>query len=429
MASTSGVVDEAERKMIHSVFELGDTLVREVMVPRPDVVWVERDTAVDKVLRLALRSGYSRLPVLGENIDDVIGVAYLKDLVQAQAEQPGRRPDRRHAARGVRARQQADRRAAQGDAAHPQPHGDRRRRVRRHRRRRHDRGHPRGDRRGDHRRVRRRRGARRRPARRRPAAGRRPGCPSKTCRSSTACSRRAATSTRARPRSCGPCWRRRTSTRSAACSPSSSAGCRCRARRSRSRGCTCSPRAARTRAGGVRITTVLITPVHEDADVSGRSDGTSSASDAPKPRARRPPNGRLAAHSRRRRRRLRRQAGGGRCPARLISTPRTPRSSRWPGRRGAHRRRRGGGRPRHRRPHLRRGDRRVALAVADGAAGRGRRRGVQRCAGPGGGHGRDGGGRGGRRLAGGRPRPRARRPVLHADPSGAVRAVLTPETP
>ncbi|MBL8926204.1 MAG: HlyC/CorC family transporter [Pseudonocardia sp.] len=87
MASTSGVVDEDERKMIHSVFELGDTLVREVMVPRPDVVWVDRDTAVDKVLRLALRSGYSRLPVLGENIDDVIGVAYLKDLVGAQAEQ------------------------------------------------------------------------------------------------------------------------------------------------------------------------------------------------------------------------------------------------------------------------------------------------------------------------------------------------------
>jgi CBS domain containing-hemolysin-like protein len=87
MASTSGVVDESERKMIHSVFELGDTLVREVMVPRPDVVWVERETPVDKVLRLALRSGYSRLPVLGENIDDVVGVAYLKDLVRAQSDQ------------------------------------------------------------------------------------------------------------------------------------------------------------------------------------------------------------------------------------------------------------------------------------------------------------------------------------------------------
>jgi CBS domain containing-hemolysin-like protein len=93
MASTSGVVDENERKMIHSVFELGDTLVREVMVPRPDVVWVERDTTIEKVLRLALRSGYSRLPVLGENIDDVVGVAYLKDLVRAQSDAaPGDAP-------------------------------------------------------------------------------------------------------------------------------------------------------------------------------------------------------------------------------------------------------------------------------------------------------------------------------------------------
>jgi CBS domain containing-hemolysin-like protein len=88
MASTSGVVDEDERQMIHSVFELGDTLTREVMVPRPDVVWTERDTPVDKVLRLALKSGYSRIPVLGENIDDIVGVAYLKDLVRAQAERP-----------------------------------------------------------------------------------------------------------------------------------------------------------------------------------------------------------------------------------------------------------------------------------------------------------------------------------------------------
>lgn len=88
MASTSGVVDEGERQMIHSVFELGDTMAREVMVPRPDVVWAERDTSVDDVVRLALTSGYSRLPVLGEGIDDIIGVAYLKDLVRAQAEQP-----------------------------------------------------------------------------------------------------------------------------------------------------------------------------------------------------------------------------------------------------------------------------------------------------------------------------------------------------
>ncbi|MCY7340482.1 MAG: hemolysin family protein [Pseudonocardia sp.] len=89
MASTTGVVDEGERQMIHSVFELGDTLVREVMVPRPDVVWTERDNTVDKALRLALKSGYSRIPVLGESIDDIVGVAYLKDLVRAQAEAAG----------------------------------------------------------------------------------------------------------------------------------------------------------------------------------------------------------------------------------------------------------------------------------------------------------------------------------------------------
>ncbi|MGE0296609.1 MAG: hemolysin family protein, partial [Pseudonocardia sp.] len=89
MASTTGVVDEGERKMIHSVFELGDTIVREVMVPRPDVVWTEHDTTVDRALRLALKSGYSRLPVLGENIDDIVGVAYLKDLVQTQASAAG----------------------------------------------------------------------------------------------------------------------------------------------------------------------------------------------------------------------------------------------------------------------------------------------------------------------------------------------------
>jgi CBS domain containing-hemolysin-like protein len=74
--------------MIHSVFELGDTIVRDVMQPRPDVVWAEQDTPVQKVVRLALRSGYSRIPVLGEGIDDVIGVAYLKDLVGAGWDRP-----------------------------------------------------------------------------------------------------------------------------------------------------------------------------------------------------------------------------------------------------------------------------------------------------------------------------------------------------
>ncbi|HEY1972885.1 MAG TPA: hemolysin family protein [Pseudonocardia sp.] len=91
LAGARGVVEEDERQMIHSVFELGDTPTRDVMVPRTDLIWIERDKTVQDGLTLALRSGYSRIPVLGEDVDDVIGVAYLKDLVASvQAEQPGR---------------------------------------------------------------------------------------------------------------------------------------------------------------------------------------------------------------------------------------------------------------------------------------------------------------------------------------------------
>src|SRR4051794_3205726 len=82
MAEERGVVESGERNMIHSVFELGDTIAREVMVPRTDVVWIEVGKTVRQALALALRSGFSRIPVLGENVDDVVGVVYLKDLVR-----------------------------------------------------------------------------------------------------------------------------------------------------------------------------------------------------------------------------------------------------------------------------------------------------------------------------------------------------------
>jgi CBS domain containing-hemolysin-like protein len=75
------VIQPDERAMIHSVFELGDTIVREVMVPRTDMVFVERDKTLRQALSLALRSGFSRIPVIGENLDDVVGIAYLKDIV------------------------------------------------------------------------------------------------------------------------------------------------------------------------------------------------------------------------------------------------------------------------------------------------------------------------------------------------------------
>ena len=82
MAEERGVVEHGERQMIQSVFELGDTIAREVMVPRTEVVWIERTKTVPQALALALRSGFSRIPVIGENVDDVVGVAYLKDLVR-----------------------------------------------------------------------------------------------------------------------------------------------------------------------------------------------------------------------------------------------------------------------------------------------------------------------------------------------------------
>jgi len=75
------IIQPDERAMIHSVFELGDTIVREVMVPRTDMVFVERDKTLRQALSLALRSGFSRIPVIGENLDDVVGIAYLKDIV------------------------------------------------------------------------------------------------------------------------------------------------------------------------------------------------------------------------------------------------------------------------------------------------------------------------------------------------------------
>ncbi|MBF6172287.1 hemolysin family protein [Nocardia blacklockiae] len=81
MAQQSGVVDSDERRMIQSVFELGDTAARAVMVPRTEMVWIEADKTAAQAMSLAVRSGHSRIPVIGENVDDIVGVVYLKDLV------------------------------------------------------------------------------------------------------------------------------------------------------------------------------------------------------------------------------------------------------------------------------------------------------------------------------------------------------------
>jgi CBS domain containing-hemolysin-like protein len=82
LAEKESLIEDDERRMVHSVFELGDTLVREVMVPRTDLVVIERFKTIRQALTLALRSGFSRIPVTGESEDDVVGVVYLKDLAR-----------------------------------------------------------------------------------------------------------------------------------------------------------------------------------------------------------------------------------------------------------------------------------------------------------------------------------------------------------
>jgi CBS domain containing-hemolysin-like protein len=89
MAQESGVVDEDEREMIHSVFELRGTIAREVMVPRTEMVWIEQTKSVRQALALSLRTGYTRLPVIGESVDEIVGVVNLKDLARAAMEAPG----------------------------------------------------------------------------------------------------------------------------------------------------------------------------------------------------------------------------------------------------------------------------------------------------------------------------------------------------
>jgi len=89
--SESQAIEDEEREMFRSVFELGETLTREVMVPRTDMVVTGQDTPLGKVLNLLLRSGFSRLPVVGDSVEDIRGVVYLKDVVRRLA--PGREQD------------------------------------------------------------------------------------------------------------------------------------------------------------------------------------------------------------------------------------------------------------------------------------------------------------------------------------------------
>jgi CBS domain containing-hemolysin-like protein len=88
IAQESQLIELGEQKMIHSVIDLGDTLAREVMVPRTDVVSVERERSLHDAMSLFLRSGFSRVPVVGGGLDDPVGILYLKDVARRIHEQP-----------------------------------------------------------------------------------------------------------------------------------------------------------------------------------------------------------------------------------------------------------------------------------------------------------------------------------------------------
>jgi CBS domain containing-hemolysin-like protein len=82
LAQKCGLIKGDLSHLADNDFELGDTLVRELMVPRTEMVWVERDKTLRQGLSLALRSGYSRIPVAGDDLDNIIGIAYVKDLAK-----------------------------------------------------------------------------------------------------------------------------------------------------------------------------------------------------------------------------------------------------------------------------------------------------------------------------------------------------------
>ena len=156
VATEEDVIEHSERVLIHSIIEFGDTVVREVMVPRPDMRAVEASMSVSDALGVAMDVGFSRLPVYADNVDDVVGIAYAKDLIRLERSHAGRRARRRpRARRALRPRDQARGEPDPRDAGAHLPPSDRRGRVRRNRRARHARGPDRGAGRRDRRRVRR----------------------------------------------------------------------------------------------------------------------------------------------------------------------------------------------------------------------------------------------------------------------------------
>ncbi|MET0303277.1 MAG: hemolysin family protein [Microbacteriaceae bacterium] len=87
-ATALEVLEEDDRELIHSIFEWGDTVVREVMVPRTDMITLDHDTSLSSAMGTFLASGVSRIPVVGRDADEILGVLYLRDIARLSHEQP-----------------------------------------------------------------------------------------------------------------------------------------------------------------------------------------------------------------------------------------------------------------------------------------------------------------------------------------------------
>lgn len=92
VAMEADVIETSERALIESIIAFGDTIVREVMVPRPDMVTVDATWQVSNVMEVVILNGFSRIPVAGTGIDDIVGIAYAKDLMRAERDGNGDHP-------------------------------------------------------------------------------------------------------------------------------------------------------------------------------------------------------------------------------------------------------------------------------------------------------------------------------------------------
>jgi CBS domain containing-hemolysin-like protein len=82
VAADEEAIEREERRLIHSIFEFGDTVVREVMKPRTDMIAIEAEAHVEEAIERAIENGFSRLPAFEETTDNIVGLVYLKDLVR-----------------------------------------------------------------------------------------------------------------------------------------------------------------------------------------------------------------------------------------------------------------------------------------------------------------------------------------------------------